>query len=345
MDFFDANDLLNEQPMRWLVPGRIPEESIGLLIGPESCFKSQTALDAALSLGSRQDTWLGLPIPTVPTFYVCAEGAKQAISERVKIWMHTHGVCPERGMVGFHFEPVSFNSTTALRQFGQKLGDRAHPPRFIVFDTVAASLCGADEKDGTTVSGIINQLRALARPLKATVLLVHHTPHNDLTRARGAGNWTMDTDWWYRFKREAQSERFEIRTGRLKDATVPPALTARAPVVSLPDSEITGVHVEVVGERTITAGKAKKSKRPADLKAEVFTTLQQIATHELGHQTLRTADADALVTVSPATFHRHLKQLETAGYLDRPARGQVRVTDKSWSLFPEVSKLAVVSPA
>ena len=112
---WDANDLLESEPMHWLVPGRIPEGSSGLFYGYQNSFKSQTLDDLLLSLATSRPDWMGLPIPEMAVVCVCAEGQRAARGERIQTWQHAHGYEIPRGRATYSFKPVPFNDARALR--------------------------------------------------------------------------------------------------------------------------------------------------------------------------------------------------------------------------------------
>ena len=85
----------------------------------------------------------------------------------------------------------------------------------------------ADLNDNADASRIVRYLRELAGPYGATVMLVHHNTGNT-DRIRGATAWKGDTDWSYYVQRIKQSNRFEIRTNKVRDTDDPPTMTVRA---------------------------------------------------------------------------------------------------------------------
>ena len=192
------------------------------------------------------------------------------------------------------------------------------------FDTVAASMSGADENSPSEVGPILGRLKELCEPFAASLVLVHHATaaghhsgRGGNPKPRGATNWACDTDWSYFFHRSGRSNRFDIRTYKLRDGQDPPTLTIDAPVVTLP--EFTGVRLDLVREGTPELKKEKKVQGPA-LSATQRELFNRVAPH-LG-EPRQLAEILRLSGVDRDQWNRGKEKGIATGLYCQPGRGQ-----------------------
>lgn len=154
-------------PLRWVVPGLVPEGGFIVLAGPQKSRKTWLAMDIAVAVAAGQPV-LDRPTLQGPTLYVLEEGAVAATIERYR------RICERRG--------VPVDAYVALRQ-GVRIDDprrwagiradvTALHPTLTVFDP-AVRLHGGDENSATDVSRLTGALLELT-VLGTAVLLVHH---------------------------------------------------------------------------------------------------------------------------------------------------------------------------
>jgi DNA-binding transcriptional ArsR family regulator len=70
---------------------------------------------------------------------------------------------------------------------------QADKPAFIVIDTVARSMAGANENDTAVMSLYVNQSETIGKELNAGILLVHHEGRNGLQRGSSALDGAVDS--------------------------------------------------------------------------------------------------------------------------------------------------------
>jgi AAA domain/DnaB-like helicase N terminal domain len=183
----------------WLALGRIPENSLGMLSGQWSTFKSFLALDLALSVATGKE-WLGAPVKQGPVVYVCAEGN---IKKRCKAWAQ------DRGMdipASFRIvdEPVYFPHSADWEAFRRMLQALPEQPKLIVIDTLSA--CDPESDEGSESMGrFIDSVNRIRREIGAAALIVHHDT-KDGKYGRGSGKLNASLDFGIQTKRKANKD-------------------------------------------------------------------------------------------------------------------------------------------
>jgi hypothetical protein len=191
---------------QYLVPGLVPAAAVGLLIAPQSLGKSFLAIDLALSVAFGVP-WLGrTPVDGGPALFVLAEG-QAAFPVRLASWLVDHRLLE----ASFTRRKLSdaLQGRAVIAQSAPHLDDprlvdgliksiRAFGSRVVVLDTLGRLLGGEQSDDNNdTANGVMRDLHEVAVATGATVLLVHHTGHENKGRARGASAWEQAADFVY----------------------------------------------------------------------------------------------------------------------------------------------------
>jgi len=152
-----------EQPITWLVEGRIPAGAVILFVGAPKAGKSTCVRELALAV-ARGEPWLGWP--TTP-------GA---------VWLLAFE--DRRTDVRAHFRALGATGDEPLRLFvGQAPNDllphlialaSTERPAMIIIDTLARAVRLRDFNDYGAVSAAMTPWLQLARVTGATLVLVHH---------------------------------------------------------------------------------------------------------------------------------------------------------------------------
>jgi archaellum biogenesis ATPase FlaH/DNA-binding MarR family transcriptional regulator len=156
-----AAELYTLPPIRWLIDGEIPDQSLMVLYGDSGAGKSFVALDYALRLANNGRVVL----------YVATEGLR-GYSKRSAAWAAYHG-CRVPSKLLFYTDRFNLMDAGALATLADHLKTVA--PALIVVDTLAMSMIGADENSSRDMGHALNGCRRLIDSLGATVLLVHHS--------------------------------------------------------------------------------------------------------------------------------------------------------------------------
>ena len=186
-------DLANEvAKTRWIVKGIIPSNAMGMIFGASGSFKSFIAFDLAFHVANDME-WAGLRTKDGPTLYVAAEGGGGAY-RRGEAWCQARG----REMhANFYIckKPLMLSDEQQLAKLRGAIKALPAPPSLIVIDTLAQTFDG-DENASSVVSAYLRQINSeLREPFGATVVVVHHTGHNDEKRPRGSSAFTANLDF------------------------------------------------------------------------------------------------------------------------------------------------------
>jgi hypothetical protein len=196
----------------YLIPDLIPAAAVGMLVAPHSLGKSFLAVDLALSIafGTR---WLGtLPTQNGSALFVVAEG-QAAFPLRLAAWLITNDRLPEDFTRRQLDEALS--ERAAVTRYPLRLDDprmveglirtiRARDAKIVIMDTLGR-LLGSEQSDdhNDTANAVMRDLHEVAIATGATILLIHHTGHENRERARGASAWEQAADFVYVLKGNA----------------------------------------------------------------------------------------------------------------------------------------------
>lgn len=191
-DWFD--DLIgNPIPIRWLIKGVIPRESLGMIHGPSGGGKSFIALDMMLKIATGASDWCGHKVKPGPIFYAAGEG-HAGMRQRLRAWNMVHGGDGAKFVLSR--TGVNLNTAEGLRDMCEALDSLPEPPSCIGIDTLHRFLLG-DENSSQDAKTMIDACVFLMRRYNCTVVLVHHTGNSEEAqhRARGSSAWRGALDF------------------------------------------------------------------------------------------------------------------------------------------------------
>lgn len=174
-------EVLSRPAPEWILPGLLQERKLWLLYGDSNTGKSFLALDMALCFATGMP-WHGRPIQSGAVVYVAAEGV-DGISTRVSAWLRWHKITGD--IPNFYLideSPNLLDSTDVAGIIAQINLTLDEPPVMVVFDTLAASMPGADENSSEGMGAALAALRQVQRECRTGVMVVHHSGKD---RARG----------------------------------------------------------------------------------------------------------------------------------------------------------------
>jgi RecA-family ATPase len=165
----------------------IEGNTIAEIFGPSGDGKTFFTLDILMRVQCGLD-WNGRKVHAGNVLYVCAEGFA-GIAARLIAWINENGYSdrdnPEMLVRQGALEMGNAESVAAMLSALREV-----PPLSVVaIDTVNASF-GGDENNSRDMGTFLNGVRALRAELGVTVLLVHHTGHDN--RERGRGHSSLD---------------------------------------------------------------------------------------------------------------------------------------------------------
>lgn len=158
---YHVTELANVAPVKWLVPGEIPERGLLVLYGPSGVGKSFVAVDYAMRLAE-----------SVPILYVATEG-EWGYQQRIKAWALHHHKDISKHKMYFFLNVVSLLDSKEYQQFSDVA--KVVQPKVIIIDTLAHSMIPGDENNTRDMSMFVKAAKQLQKQFDCAVILVHHT--------------------------------------------------------------------------------------------------------------------------------------------------------------------------
>lgn len=180
-----ANSLLEQpKPVQWTIKGIIEHQTLAMLFGPSGSGKSYVTLSMAVSVATGRD-WYDHPTKQGPVVYVAGEG-HGGISRRLKALAVDGNIDLSKAPLFISRTAVAFNDITSFGSLNREMAALKTPPSLIVIDTLARAAAGIEENSATEMGKFIAQCDELKHRYGCTVILVHHTGHEEKKRARGS---------------------------------------------------------------------------------------------------------------------------------------------------------------
>lgn len=185
------DELMNQPPLRSLVPGMLNIDTVALLYAPPATFKTFLALwvGACVALGH---PWAGRPVEPGPVLYIAAEGVAGIQKRVAALAWHLNGGAP---IPNFYIYPAPVNLTSEadVAEISELVADRGF--RLVVLDTLVKVAGGAEENDNTAMTRVTNAAERIKRAGEGetTVLLVHHSGKSGDYRGASALEGNVDT--------------------------------------------------------------------------------------------------------------------------------------------------------
>lgn len=185
--FVHAGVLLIPKLVRYLIDGLFEVKSLILLFALPGVGKTFLGLDWGLSI-STGTPWQGRAVTQGAVFYLAGEG-HAGLSRRLRAWELSRGVDLSQAPFFVSNAPGSLLSQENIKVLVNEIKHMVEvygKPALIIVDTYARNMGGGDENSNSDANVIVNHLAAVRDHLECSVLIIHHTGHNDNGRPRGA---------------------------------------------------------------------------------------------------------------------------------------------------------------
>ncbi len=181
----------------YLVDGTIETRSLIGLIGPSGSGKTFVALDMAMSIATGTP-YHSMEVKAGPVIMSAGEG-HTGIPRCVQAWCAHHGQNIKHANLALTSRAINLFDEGYLSAFCKEVDAIAQTkgaPRLIIIDTVARHMGGLDENSAKDMGELIRTADKLKDDYQCAVMLVHHTGHANLDRARGstAFKGALDTE-------------------------------------------------------------------------------------------------------------------------------------------------------
>jgi hypothetical protein len=246
--------VVNSGHMEWLVEGVVHAYSKGIFVAGAKAGKSLTALDMAVALALNQ-SWCGCrPLGRQLRCAVISREDPSFITQN-----RTFDFARGRGVVPGDLEDwLYFNTRDQSRSFYlENDSDCAMAIKwvkekrieFAIFD-VLNLLHNANENSNTEMTAVMKRLSLIRDETNISLALIHHTPHSDPRRARGAGA----IESWWEWKVVVQPDATDDAVKTM--GFVSKACRPHPPITILIREELSGVRLvpsKTVGPKLVSA--------------------------------------------------------------------------------------------
>ena len=195
----------------WLMEHLIPRRSIVVIFGSSGVGKSAFVIDFGIALASGRPWANRFDVVKVAVLICSQEGEK---GMRTRAFINTRAEDPAvSARLHFCFDALNIGAEADIDDLAATIVRLGASVVFI--DTLSASLAGALEENSTSdMAKMIGLLRRLIRMTGVTVILIHHTGHQE-GRERGASVLRRDVDVSIMLTRKGSE--IEWRTVKVKD--------------------------------------------------------------------------------------------------------------------------------
>ncbi len=168
-----ADDLKNlPTPVYGLEEYPIYMGCLNALVGPSGTGKSFVAVDIAGKLAQQG----------AKVVYIAAEGVF-GYSDRWEVWKAFHKIHDNPNLY-FHTRAVNMMDDQGVQNFMEDISK--HKPQFLIIDTVARCMLGADENSTRDMGLFVSSCDAVIHALGVGILAIHHTGKDGKMRGSSA---------------------------------------------------------------------------------------------------------------------------------------------------------------
>ncbi len=186
-------------PVRWLIEGILPQDTLAVLFAEPGAGKTFVAIDWAASLSVDRPDWQEFALrPDTRVLYILAEGAG-GLKGRRDAWQGHHGLTMGDNLT-FLVRSVDFMSLAGWKDEDESDYDQLVSiveelqPNLIIVDTMSRAIPGVDENDQAAMSMLFHKADALREAGDhATVLFLHHTNRGGKYRGSSVIHGQVDT--------------------------------------------------------------------------------------------------------------------------------------------------------
>lgn len=212
----------------WLIPNLIPEATSCLLVAPSGSYKSFIALDVALSIANRVETFGTSPLLSGPVFYATSEGRISVEKARRRAWETSRGInrAEYRDKYFTMAGPLCV-SEPEIQEWGDLIKYRVdrycakEQPKLIVIDTLARAMAGMNENDAQDAGKFVQLCDSLIETFGCSTLVLHHTGKDESRGARGSSALVAGFGTTIEAKAYRDVHALEVRVNQHKDAEEP----------------------------------------------------------------------------------------------------------------------------
>lgn len=176
-------EFLRRPAATWIMRGVLPRAGLAVIFGASGSGKTFLTMDIAMSV-VRGEAWRGRPVAKGRGVYIVAEGAS-GFRTRLEAYCEHHGVDPDSLDIRFITDAPNLLDKADIRELLIAILQYGKVD-FVVIDTYARAMAGANENDAKDVGQAVAHCDAIHRKTGALVILVHHSGKDANSGARGS---------------------------------------------------------------------------------------------------------------------------------------------------------------
>ena len=197
----DLNHILAQSyHFNWLVEDFIEKNSVCMLFGEPSTYKSFLAMDLAFCIGAGID-WYGHPVNQGQVLYLAGEGFS-GIQKRFKALEKKYG-CSQQGIF-ISSKPAALIDPDSIDEVIEAIDKALVKPELIVIDTLHRNFGEGDENSSRDFGILMKNIDALKAHTNAAILFIHHSGHGNKSHGRGSSSIRASLDCEYQLKKKGQ---------------------------------------------------------------------------------------------------------------------------------------------
>lgn len=210
------NDLLATPPSnQWLIKNLIEKDSIGMIFGKSESGKSLLAMDIAFCVATGNE-WNGNITTQGKVVYIAGEG-QNGISKRFKALTEKYDA--EINDIFISTDSASLTNEESANDVKDTISTICEDPTLIIIDTLARNFGDGDENSSRDMGKFITNIDEKLKHTGASILIIHHTGHDDKGRARGSSALRASLDVEYSLTRSDSS--VTLKCTKAKEFTKP----------------------------------------------------------------------------------------------------------------------------
>jgi hypothetical protein len=191
LDTIGAFGPVLRKPMKWVLPGIIPEAGCGLIVAAPKVGKTRIAIEVALGLASgRKPLGISTQRPQ-PVGFFSLEDGEYLFADRLNDGMeHGRGQYHWDGHIRktaegltwspprelpllTRFDPIDLSKPEDKQRL--KMTIERYGLKLVIIDTLSMAIGDHNVSDQKEMNGILKDLRRIARDTKCAVMFIHHT--------------------------------------------------------------------------------------------------------------------------------------------------------------------------
>jgi hypothetical protein len=209
-----AGEFLKRPPMRWIIPGVLPQAELAVIYGESGSGKSFLAYDmlTAISQGIK---WRGLPTLQGNVLYIAAEGVN-GMRNRVQAYCDTNFVDPAALPDIIAASPNMLDPKESAL-LAKRVSECGKQYSVIAIDTWSAVTPGSNESSSEDSGKFISHAKLLHEQAGALVLVIDHSGKDASKGVRGWSGKKGAADAQIEVTRNVKTDERRWRVAKQKD--------------------------------------------------------------------------------------------------------------------------------